>query len=133
MKLATCSLILYQLIALPGCGSSGSSANYGAATSTSTSGRSSSSIGTSSGHLVDGSGYALYTTPSACTGSCLTVWPPLTASQAPSATGGASAGSIGLQSGQVTYKGELLYYFDQDTTAGETSGNGVGGFSLATP
>jgi predicted lipoprotein with Yx(FWY)xxD motif len=118
--------IVSGLIALSGCGGSSNSG-------TTVSGRSAASLGTTSGHLVDANGFTLYSSPSACTGSCLTVWPPLDASQNPSATGSVSAGSIAILSGQVTYKGSLLYYFDDDTAAGQTNGSGVGGFSLVSP
>jgi predicted lipoprotein with Yx(FWY)xxD motif len=102
-------------------------------TSTTTPTRSSASIGVSGGHLVDANGFALYDTPVACTGSCLTIWPPVDASQVPTATGGASAAAIALSAGQVTYNGHLLYYFDSDTAPGQTSGSGVNGFTLVSP
>jgi predicted lipoprotein with Yx(FWY)xxD motif len=95
--------------------------------------RSSASIGVSGGHLVDANGFALYDTQAACTGSCLTTWPPLTATQTPTATGGASAAAIALSAGQVTYNGHLLYYFESDTAPGQTSGSGVAGFTLVSP
>jgi predicted lipoprotein with Yx(FWY)xxD motif len=139
MKRSMCLFMVSGLIAMSGCGSSASSPNYGATTTptpgstTTTTGRNSSAIGTSGGHLVDADGYTLYESASSCTGGCLTVWPPFDASQNPSVTGSASAASIGLQSGQVTYNGELLYYFDTDTAPGQTNGSGVGGFTLVSP
>jgi predicted lipoprotein with Yx(FWY)xxD motif len=140
MKRSMCLFIVSGLIVMSGCGSSGSSPSYGTSTTptpsgttTTTSGRNSSTIGTSGGHLVDADGYTLYESASSCTGGCLTVWPPFDASQNPSVTGSANAASIGLQSGQVTYKGELLYYFDDDTEPGQTNGSGVGGFTLVSP
>jgi predicted lipoprotein with Yx(FWY)xxD motif len=127
------------VIGLSGCGTNGSINPYGTSTPTTptstptSTGRNSSEIGVASGHLVDASGFALYVTGSSCTGSCLTVWPPDDASSAPTATGGANQSLIGLSSGQVTYRGRALYYFESDTASGQANGNGVGGFSLATP
>ncbi|MFI5231342.1 MAG: hypothetical protein ACHQSE_02400 [Gemmatimonadales bacterium] len=95
--------------------------------------RSAASIGVSGGHLVDANGFALYDTPAACTGACLTSWPPVDASQVPAATGGASAAAIALSAGQVTYNGHLLYYFESDTAPGQTSGSGIDGFALVAP
>lgn len=116
-----------SLFAIFGCGSSTKSP-----TST-TAVRSAASIGVSGGHLVDANGFALYDSPAACTGACLTTWPPLDATQVPAATGGASSAAIALSAGQVTYNGNLLYYFESDTAPGQTSGSGVGGFSLVSP
>lgn len=90
-------------------------------------------IGVSSGHLVDASGFTLYDTPNACTGSCLTAWPPFNASQVPAATTGASQPAIALSAGQVTYNGHLLYYFNTDVIPGQINGSGVNGFSLVSP
>lgn len=91
--------------------------------------------------LVDHSGATLYrytpdgTGKSTCTGGCATVWPPLTV---PAGTTGVAAGT-GIPSGalgtttrsdgtlQVTYKGMPLYTYAADTSAGQTSGQGVGG------
>jgi predicted lipoprotein with Yx(FWY)xxD motif len=82
---------------------------------------------------MDANGYALYVTGAPCTGSCLTIWPPLGASSNPAATDGLTSSNIGLSGGQVTYRGQALYYFESDTSPGEITGNGVGGFNLATP
>jgi predicted lipoprotein with Yx(FWY)xxD motif len=95
--------------------------------------RSAASIGVTAGHIVDASGFTLYTTAAACTGACLTVWPPLDASQAPTAKAGVTQASIALSAGQVTYNGHLLFYFDTDTAPGMTNGSGVNGFTLVAP
>jgi len=91
--------------------------------------------------LTDAQGLALYTFSmdqggmSNCTGSCLTVWPPLTvpAGTAPTAgTGVTGTVAAVLQANgtyQVTYNGAPLYTFATDT-AGQVTGNGVGGFSV---
>jgi predicted lipoprotein with Yx(FWY)xxD motif len=95
--------------------------------------RSAASIGVSGGHLVDANGFALYDTPAACTGTCLTVWPPFDASQVPVAKAGVSQAAIALSAGQVTYNGHLLFYFDTDTAPGMVNGSGVNGFTLVSP
>ncbi|GAA6525481.1 hypothetical protein IDVR_12760 [Intrasporangium sp. DVR] len=65
---------------------------------------------------------------SACTGDCLTAWPPaLAGDAAPKATG--VTGSIGTIDvagrTQVTLDGWPLYYFAQDVAAGDVKGQGV--------
>lgn len=113
------------------------SGNGGVATGTGT------QVGTASGplgtYLVDKSGRALYlwvkdsAGPSQCSGSCAAVWPPLTTTGTPTATGKAIQADLGTfrradGTVQVTYHGWPLYYFAQDTRAGETSGQGNDGF-----
>ncbi|MEZ5608425.1 MAG: hypothetical protein R3E52_15250 [Burkholderiaceae bacterium] len=83
------------------------------------------------GALVGPNGMTLYTFDkdmagsgkSACTGSCATNWPPLTAAMAPS---GAGYGLIERDDGakQVTYKGKPLYYWSKDSKPGDRGGNG---------
>ena len=133
MKIMFCLISAIGLFMMFGCGSSGGSA---AATSSpasgNSSGRSATAINASGGHLVDANGFVLYTA-SACSGSCLTTWPPLTASQTPSAGTGVTLSAIGLSAGQVSYNGHLLYYFQSDTASGQATGDGVGGFTLVAP
>ena len=87
--------------------------------------------------LVDNNGMTLYIfkkdTPgvSACTGSCLTIWPPLVAANgvAPQAGTGVT-GTLGVITRpdgivQVTYNNQPLYYFSGDKAAGDTNGQGV--------
>ena len=92
--------------------------------------------------LVDSSGRTLYLfkadsgTRSACAGACAVAWPPLLASGRPTVSGGASAALIATTrrangTEQVTYDGHPLYLFANDTTAGETSGQGVTAFGAA--
>src|SRR6059058_358857 len=57
----------------------------------------------------------------------LAVWPPLTATGTPLASGGASAAAIGTIAGpgttrQVTYNGHPLYHYVGDKNAGDTHG-----------
>jgi len=96
--------------------------------------------------LTGAGGLTLYThsgdtaTSSSCTGSCATSWPPLLV------TGGAAAllaaglggtvGSFSRSDGlgtQVTFDGKPLYYWQGDTAAGATTGQGLNGFTVATP
>jgi predicted lipoprotein with Yx(FWY)xxD motif len=74
----------------------------------------------------------------ACTGSCLSIWPPLKASGTVKAEGGAKAADLGttkIAGGikQVTYKGHPLYTFASDTKSGQTSGEGENGFYVVSP
>ena len=87
--------------------------------------------------VTDGSGMTLYlftkdtkgTTKSACTGQCLSYWPPaLMGSSAPKLTGvTGTVGSIAAPGGgkQVTLNGWPLYYYAQDKAAGDVLGQGV--------
>jgi predicted lipoprotein with Yx(FWY)xxD motif len=90
--------------------------------------------------LVSSSGRTLYRyTPdkkdvSVCKGACLKVWPPLLvkATARPTVGSGANAkllGTIKAAHGkrQVTYGGFPLYFFAQDTKAGQINGQGFGG------
>lgn len=66
---------------------------------------------------------------SACEGDCLAAWPPVppgntvTAGEGVPGVVGLTAGSDG--STQVTYDGRPLYYWQGDTEAGQTNGQGV--------
>jgi predicted lipoprotein with Yx(FWY)xxD motif len=113
-------------------GSSGSSAPAKATTVETRSG----ALGT---YLTDGSGRTLYlfvadhAGQSACSGACVSAWPPLTSNGAPAASGAAKAGMLATLSRtdgskQVSYGGHPLYYFAGDTGPGQTSGQGVNGF-----
>jgi predicted lipoprotein with Yx(FWY)xxD motif len=86
-------------------------------------------------------GLTLYThagdsaTASTCDGSCATAWPPLATKGSPTAGAGLT-GALGTLtrpdgSVQVTYGGLPLYYWQGDTKAGDVTGNGVEGFSVA--
>jgi predicted lipoprotein with Yx(FWY)xxD motif len=69
---------------------------------------------------------------STCEGDCLTAWPPATVpADGTVAAGEGVAGVLGLipaadGSMQVTYDGRPLYYWQGDTEAGQTTGQGVG-------
>jgi predicted lipoprotein with Yx(FWY)xxD motif len=91
-------------------------------------------------YLADPKGNTLYTVGSGstgvsnCTGACLTAWPVY---QDKGSTTGlpTNVGTIKRSDNgeiQYTYKGMPLYYFSSDTS-GQVTGNGVSGFSVATP
>jgi len=101
---------------------------------------------TSLGDVLAGpNGLTLYTksgdsaTVSTCTGACATAWPPLTVASGATATAGTGVtGTLGTLTRtdgtiQVTYKGLPLYYWQGDTQAGDTTGQGINGFSVARP
>ena len=88
--------------------------------------------------LVDTRGRTLYLFQadrkgkSACSGSCVSFWPPLMTKGKPHAGAGVSAallGTIKRPGGvQVTYAGHPLYTFSLDTRAGQTKGEGLNDF-----
>jgi predicted lipoprotein with Yx(FWY)xxD motif len=95
---------------------------------------------TSGSILVDGQGRSLYlftndtqnSGASTCTGDCLTNWPPLLSTEAPTAGAGVDAAKLGTitrddGTTQVTYNGWPLYLYSSDTAPGDVTGQGVGG------
>lgn len=91
-------------------------------------------------YLVDADGLTLYyftrdVTPgqSVCFGGCLEAWPPLLLGEgeefAPGDGVSGTLGALARDDGtmQATYRGRPLYYWQGDTAAGETNGEGVGG------
>jgi predicted lipoprotein with Yx(FWY)xxD motif len=83
--------------------------------------------------LVDARGRTLYLyTPdghnkSACYGQCASYWPPLLTTGKPLAGAGVKAKLLGVTmrkdgKHQVTYAGHPLYFFVQDSKAGQTNG-----------
>lgn len=79
-------------------------------------------------------GLSLYIKPAGgCTGSCLTVWPPLLMPKGTTTPEGvAGLGTIKYAGGrlQLTYKKHALYGFTGDSGT-SVNGNGVGGFVVA--
>ncbi|HEY3751193.1 MAG TPA: hypothetical protein VGL80_18540 [Pseudonocardiaceae bacterium] len=93
-------------------------------------------IGAMGTFLTDQTGKALYlytpdtTTASMCTGTCATLWPPVTSTGSVSASGNAMPSKLGMITRpdgmrQVTYAGHPLYYYEGDTQAGQTNGEGL--------
>jgi predicted lipoprotein with Yx(FWY)xxD motif len=117
---------------------SGQSAHSSAATGVTTKKNSYGTI------LVTTSGQTLYLDSAdksghpACTGGCLSIWPPLKASGTVKASGSAKSSLLGttkIAKGikQVTYNGHPLYTFVSDTKSKPTSGEGVNGFYVVSP
>lgn len=87
-------------------------------------------------YLTDAQGRTLYLfeadkgSTSICYGPCAGIWPPLTTTGSPAASGEATTALLattartdGAQ--QVTYAGHPLYYFAKDKAAGDVLGQGV--------
>jgi predicted lipoprotein with Yx(FWY)xxD motif len=125
------------------CGSSGgSSSSTGAQAGASASGAAmviTTKAGSAGTFLTDGSGRTVYlwakdgTGSSACSGACTALWPPVTTSGSPTASGSAKASDLGTitRSGgakQVTYDGHPLYYYAGDSSSGQTNGQGTDSF-----
>ncbi|HYH77276.1 MAG TPA: hypothetical protein VD841_07225 [Arthrobacter sp.] len=87
--------------------------------------------------VVDAKGMSVYfftkdtkdSGTSACTGACLTMWPPLTTTSATPTVEGVTGtvGTITTPDGakQVTLNGLPLYYYEQDKKPGDILGQGV--------
>jgi predicted lipoprotein with Yx(FWY)xxD motif len=87
--------------------------------------------------LVGPNGHALYRfdrdkhgSTSHCYNKCATAWPPLITHGKPIAGGKAKSSLLGTtkrKNGdrQVTYNGHPLYFFSEDTKAGQTHGEGL--------
>jgi hypothetical protein len=84
--------------------------------------------------LTNDAGRSLYIKPiGSCTGSCLSIWPPLLMPRGTTMPGGArclSTVRFGLHRLQVEYMMLRLYTFSGDTGT-SVNGNGVGGFVVA--
>jgi predicted lipoprotein with Yx(FWY)xxD motif len=86
--------------------------------------------------LVDAKGMALYSPQQEaggkvmCTGSCTSIWVPLTLSGSAKPSGSSDVasklGTVDRPDGavQVTYQGKPLYTFVEDTSPGTVTGNG---------
>jgi predicted lipoprotein with Yx(FWY)xxD motif len=146
---AACSLGLLALLVRAGCGGS---SNGGAATAAAKTGSSSGSARNAGGMmvdlvrnpqlgqiLVDRQGRTLYlfrkdtNNRSNCAAGCAKIWPPYVTTGSPKAGTGVNASMLGTAkrsdgSMQVTYGGHPLYTYTADTSAGQTSGNGVNSF-----
>jgi predicted lipoprotein with Yx(FWY)xxD motif len=137
------------VVLLAACGSSSSTASPAAAPTNSSSGPSSTAAATADVMvasnaklgtvLVDSAGKTLYMlknaagAPVACTGQCLTFWPPLLlpagSTSATGATGVTGLGTVSAGGGtQVTENGAPLYHFSGDSAAGDANGDGISSF-----
>ena len=73
---------------------------------------------------------------STCYDACEERWPPLVVTGDPQAGDGVDEALLGTSqrrdgSSQVTYSGHPLYHYSGDQAAGDTNGQGVGGFWFA--
>ena len=138
-------LALASALVLAACGSSGSSGTSSTTTGTTatSSPRPASVVATKTTSLgtflVDAKGRALYLwdadhgAKSACSGACAQAWPPLTSATTPKASGAVKASLLGTTrradgSREVTYAGHPLYYYEGDSTPGQTTGQGSDSF-----
>ena len=138
------SLVAIAVLAVAACTSgAGSPGPVGGGTSSSAGITVGSASSPNFGPVLTGpNGMTLYThagdtaTSSSCTGSCATTWPPLETNGQPTAGVGVTGqlGTLTRPDGatQVTYRGLPLYYWQGDAKAGDTTGDGVEGFSIAT-
>jgi predicted lipoprotein with Yx(FWY)xxD motif len=139
------TLVATAILVVAGCTSSGVTSPGAAAGGAS--GAPAAVVGTSStasfGTVLTGpTGLTLYThagdsaSTSTCDGQCAVAWPPLETTGQPMAGAGVTGqlGTVTRSDGttQATYGGQPLYYWQGDTKAGDVTGNGVEGFSVAT-
>jgi predicted lipoprotein with Yx(FWY)xxD motif len=129
-------------MALAGCGGSSSASTNSSSSSTTGSGAATIAVAKNAqlGQiLTDSKGNTVYMFAkdskgkSECTGSCASVWPPVTTSGQPKAGNGVVASKLGTTmrsdgSTQVTYAGHPLYTYTADGSPGDTNGNGINEF-----
>jgi predicted lipoprotein with Yx(FWY)xxD motif len=124
------ALAVLAALALSACGSGSGHAKRSAAPADTVSLASVSGVGKV---LVDSKGFALYSPVQEksgtirCTGSCTSIWLPLTTKGTPSAPAGVQLGTVMRPDGksQVTFKGKPLYLFAEDSSPRSVTGNGV--------
>ncbi len=143
------------MLSLAACGSSGSSGSgsgspYGGGTPSTTAkpaAATKTTVSVASGgagaHLVGPNRHTLYLfeqdqgTTSACTGGCVSVWPPLVAAGTPTGAAGVDAASLatadGAEPNQVTYHGHLLYFFSGDAQPGDMNGTSIPSWFAVAP
>jgi predicted lipoprotein with Yx(FWY)xxD motif len=124
------------VLAAAACGSSSGGAASGSTSSGTTTTVSVKHVDGVGNVLVDSKGEALYSPMQEaggkvlCTGSCTSIWLPLTTSGSAKPTGtsdvSAKLGTLERPDGavQVTYQGKPLYTFVEDTSPGTVTGNG---------
>lgn len=134
------------VIAIAGCGGGGGGSPYGAAAPAGTpppktaSGPSVKLASTGLGKvLTDSQGRTLYLfeadkgAMSNCSGACTGIWPPLTTAGKPAGGAGVLGAKLGTTkrsdgTTEVTYNGHPLYTYAGDTSAGQTTGQGIDEF-----
>ncbi|HKD97698.1 MAG TPA: hypothetical protein VKB69_08860 [Micromonosporaceae bacterium] len=132
-RLSVVVAALLATLALAACSSSSKSSGSGG-TSTQAPKTLKTATGSAGTYLTDGRGFALYDfvndtpTSSTCVGSCATFWPPVTS---PATAGSGVTASLittitrpdGTK--QVAYNGHPLYFYNGDSAAGQTNGQGL--------
>jgi predicted lipoprotein with Yx(FWY)xxD motif len=93
--------------------------------------------------VIASNGHSLYVfakdqgTTSACTGSCASTWPALTASGPVTVGASVNQAEVATANGQVpnqvTYYGHLLYMFAGDSSPGQTNGASIPNWHLLGP
>jgi predicted lipoprotein with Yx(FWY)xxD motif len=142
--LATAAALPVIALIVAGCGSSGGGSATASTAPPTTASGGAATVGVASNGslgriLVDSQGRTLYMfqadkgTKSACTGECVTDWPPLRASGMPTAGSGIVASKLGTSvrtdgKPQVTYNGHPLYRFANDNKPGDAAGQGLNEF-----
>ena len=125
------ALAVLAALALSACGSTSGHAKGGGSSATDT--VSLASVSVVGKVLVNSKGFALYSPVQEksgtirCTGSCTSIWVPLTTKGSPSAPAGLELGTVMRPDGktQVTFKGKPLYLFAEDSSPKKVTGNGV--------
>jgi predicted lipoprotein with Yx(FWY)xxD motif len=140
--LASTALIPLTALAVAACGGGGG-ATAATVSPPKTSSGASATVGVANSSLgsilVDSKGRTLYLfkadvgTKSACSGACVTAWPPLLATSKPTAGTGLTASKLATATRsdggrQVTYNGHPLYLFVKDHKPGDVTGQGVTAF-----
>ena len=125
-------------IGLAACGGSSNSSSGSSNAASTTPAQTSAATGTVSTKsvsgvgtvLVDSKGDTLYTnnqdtsSKMACTAACQSIWPAAMASGQATSSDSSVQAKLGVANGQLTFNGQPLYTFVQDSP-GEATGNGV--------
>ncbi|MBV8950679.1 MAG: hypothetical protein JOZ99_07380 [Actinobacteria bacterium] len=143
--------VMAGALMLAACGSSGSSKASTTTTTTGGSGSSTSQTAAAAGTpvlktasntkfgtiVVDTDGRTVYTLTNngqavACTGACLSVWPPVLAPAGVTSVSGEGVNAVATAATgagtQITQAGLPLYRFVNDTAAGDAKGDGITSF-----
>jgi predicted lipoprotein with Yx(FWY)xxD motif len=134
---------LLGLVALAAAACGGASSGGTQKVSSQSGGGSSTVVATKSGsggtYLVDGKGMTLYlfkadtSSKSTCSSACASYWPAYTTTGTPTVSGAAQQSMVGTSKRsdgktQVTYNGHPLYHYAQDSSPGDTNGEGSTNF-----
>jgi predicted lipoprotein with Yx(FWY)xxD motif len=132
-KLLIAASLAVAVLAVTACASSSSSTSSGAAAGASSGTTLKATTIGGTQVLTNSAGFTLYwfapdtSTTSKCTGSCATVWPPVTG---PATAGSGVTGTLSVITRpdgtmQATYNGHPLYTYAGDSAPGQNKGNGL--------